>query len=240
MKKRIPSFFKGGSMVYAVRKKYVVLLIIILVFSSLVPGLAVWAVNKNSKPTIVLDAGHGGYDGGVTGLKSNVKESTINLELVKLLKGYLESDGYNVVLTRSKDEALGDTKRSDMKERIKIINSSRCKIMVSIHVNFYPSKYRRGIQTFFNKKEDEELARSLQESLNDSLNKPTINRNFSALWGDYYILANSNVPATIVETGFLSNSEDEELLLTPSYRMKLAYQIFIGIKRYLSSDTLAN
>lgn len=223
----------------AIRKKYIFLFIIILVLSSVIPCFSVWAVNQTSKEIIVLDAGHGGYDGGVSGLQSKVKESTINLEIVNLLKGYLESDGYKVVLTRKKDEALGKTKRSDMKKRIEIINNSRCKLMVSIHVNFYPSKYRRGIQTFFNKKIDEPLAKSLQDSLNYSLNQPTVNRNFSALWGDYYILANSNVPSTIIETGFLSNAEDEKLLLSPEYRMKLAYQIFLGLKGYLT-DSYAN
>lgn len=223
----------------AIRKKYIFLFIIILVLSSVIPCFSVWAVNQISKEIIVLDAGHGGYDGGVSGLQSKVKESTINLEIVNLLKGYLESDGYKVVLTRKKDEALGKTKQSDMKKRIEIINNSRCKIMVSIHVNFYPSEYRRGIQTFFNKKIDEPLAKSLQDSLNYSLNQPTVNRNFSALWGDYYILANSNVPSTIIETGFLSNPEDEKLLLSSEYRMKLAYQIFLGIKGYLT-DSYAN
>lgn len=222
----------------AIRKKYIILFIVLIVLSTLVPCFTVLANSIESKQIIVLDAGHGGYDGGVSGLVSKVKESTINLELVKLLKGYLESDGYKVILTRSKDEALGDTKRSDMKKRIEIINKSHCAILVSIHVNFYPSKYRRGIQTFFNKKEDEALAKSLQESLNVALNKPTLERNFSALWGDYYILANANVPATIIETGFLSNPEDEELLLSPSYRMRLAYQIFLGIKGYLSENAM--
>ncbi len=220
----------------AIRKKYIFLFIIILLVSSIVPSFAVWAVNQSSKKVIVLDAGHGGYDGGVSGLVSKIKESTINLEIVTLLKGYLESDGYKVVLTRKKDEALGDTKQKDMKKRIEIINNSHCILMASIHVNFYPSKYRRGIQTFFNKKIDEPLAKCLQDSLNSSLNQPTIQRNFSALWGDYYILANSDVPSTIIETGFLSNSEDEKLLLSPEYRMKLAYQIFLGLKQYLSDS----
>ena len=223
-------------MVMAIRKKYIFLFIVLIVLSAVIPGFTVLANTLETKQIIVLDAGHGGYDGGVSGLTSKVKESTINLELVKLLKGYLESDGYKVVLTRTKDEALGDTKRSDMKKRIEIINKSHCALLVSIHVNFYPSKYRRGIQTFFNKKEDEMLAKSLQESLNVSLNKPTLDRNFSALWGDYYILANAKVPATIIETGFLSNPEDEELLLTPSYRMILAYQIFVGIRNYLQES----
>lgn len=207
-----------------------------LILSSAIPTVTVLAVNQKSKGIIVLDAGHGGYDGGVSGITSKVKESTMNLEIVNLLKGYLESDGYKVVLTRKKDQALGDTKQSDMKKRIEIINNSGCILMLSIHVNFYSSKYRRGIQAFFNKQIDEELAKTLQNSLNYSLNYPTLNRNFSALWGDYYILANSKVPATIIETGFFSSPEDEKLLLSSDYRMKLAYQIFLGLKEYMNDN----
>lgn len=217
-------------------KKIIIAILVIAFFASFIPiGKAV-TVLANPKSVIVLDAGHGGYDGGVVGLSSGVKESAINLEIVKLVKGYLESDGYKVVLTRSKDEALGDTKQEDMKKRIEIIKASACSLLVSVHVNFYPSKYRRGIQTFFNKSIDEDFAKSLQATLNSALNVPTLNRNFASLWGDYYILANAPCPATIIETGFVSNSEDEAQLLSAEYRMILAYHIFCGIRNYLNEN----
>lgn len=223
-------------MAFKAFKKNLIIIVSAIFIFSLIPTVSVLAVANKNKPVITLDAGHGGYDGGVTGLDSKVKESVINLELVRLIKGYLESDGYKVVLTRKDDSALGDTKQKDMKKRIEIINSSNCILMISIHVNFYPSRYRRGIQTFFNKSVDEELAKSIQSDLNDALNFPALNRNFSALWGDYYILANCKCPATIIETGFISNPEDEKQLLSERYRMLLAYQIFCGIKKYLATD----
>lgn len=216
-------------------KQIAILVIISFLFIIVIPSITIFAKGEEYRQTIVLDAGHGGYDGGVKGITSNVKESTINLALVRLLKGYLESDGYKVILTRDSDMALGNTKQEDMKKRVEIINSSKCILMVSIHVNFYPSKYRRGIQSFFNKGIDEKFATIMQENLNITLNYPTLNRNFSALFGDYYILANSKCPATIVETGFISNPEDEKLLLDEGYRMKLSYQIFLGIKKYIQT-----
>ena len=146
-------------------KQIAILVIISFLFIIVIPSITIFAKGEEYRQTIVLDAGHGGYDGGVKGITSNVKESTINLALVRLLKGYLESDGYKVILTRDSDIALGNTKREDMKKRVEIINSSKCILMVSIHVNFYPSKYRRGIQSFFNKGIDEKFATIMQENL---------------------------------------------------------------------------
>lgn len=227
---------KGMEMTFNFGKKLIISLLIIAFFVSVFPiGKAV-TTGVNDKTVIVLDAGHGGYDGGVVGLDSGVKESVINLAIVKLVKGYLESDGYKVVLTRSKDVALGDTKQEDMKKRIEIIKSSNCSALVSIHVNFYPPRYRRGIQTFFNKSVDEAFAKYMQNTLNSHLNYPTLNRNFASLWGDYYILANAPCPATIIETGFVSNSDDEKQLLSAEYRMILAYHIFCGIRNYLNEN----
>ncbi len=216
-------------------KNLSVLIVIIIPILVFIPTLTAIAINYQKPITIVLDAGHGGYDGGVKGLNSGIKESTINLEMANLVKGYLESDGYRVVMTRTEDVALGTSKKSDMKKRIEMINASNCLLVVSIHVNFYPSSYRRGIQTFFNKSMDEELAKMMQETLNSALNIPTLDRGFASLWGDYYILAKSKCPATIVETGFISNSKDEEQLLSAEYRMVLAFHIYSGIKKYIAN-----
>lgn len=222
-------------MFVTLRKNIVLIILFVAILASLTP-MAVLA-SSSGKKVIVLDAGHGGYDGGVSGVASKVKESDINLEMVLLLKGYLEAEGFKVVLTRSKDKALGDTKREDMNKRIKIINDSNPVLFISLHSNFYSSPYRRGIQAFFNKGIDEELACSLQDRVNESLNYPTINRNLSSLFGDYYMLANTNVPSALIECGFLSNVEDEKLLLDKGYRMKLAYIIYLGIKDYLDSSS---
>lgn len=218
------------------RKNSVLIILLVSVLIGIVP-LAVFALDYN-KNVIVLDAGHGGYDGGVSGITTGVRESDINYEIVKLIKGYLESEGFSVVLTRKNDIALGNSKREDMKKRVEKINSSNALIFVSIHSNFYSSSYRRGIQAFFNKEIDQELAEVIQERINKSLNLDTIKRNLSPLFGDYYILANSDIPSVLVECGFLSNVEDEKLLLDQGYRMKLAYTIFLGIKDYLGWNSL--
>ncbi len=222
------------------RKNSVIIVLFVAILASLTP-MAVIASSIN-KRVIVLDAGHGGYDGGVSGVASRVKESDINLEMVSLLKGYLEAEDFTVVLTRDSDKALGDTKREDMNKRVKIINDSNPILFISLHSNFYSSPYRRGIQVFFNKGVDEDLARTLQDRINGSLNYPTINRKLPSLFGDYYILANTNAPSALIECGFLSNVEDEKLLLDEGYRMKLAYIIFLGIKDYLDSgdEAIAN
>lgn len=218
------------------RKNSVLIILLVSVLIGIVP-LAVFALDYN-KNVIVLDAGHGGYDGGVSGITTGVRESDINYEIVKLIKGYLEAEGFSVVLTRKNDIALGNSKREDMKKRVEKINSSNALLFVSIHSNFYSSSYRRGIQAFFNKEIDQELAEVIQERINKSLNLDTIKRNLSPLFGDYYILANSDIPSVLVECGFLSNVEDEKLLLDQGYRMKLAYTIFLGIKDYLGWNSL--
>lgn len=218
-------------MIVAFRRKTLLVALLICVFASVTP-MAVLAVGSNKK-IIFLDAGHGGYDGGVSGITTGVRESDINLEIASLLKGYLEGEGFTVLLTRKEDIALGDTKREDMSRRVQKINSSSAILFLSIHSNFYSSPYRRGIQTFFNKDIDQEFAITLQNRVNESLNYPTLKRNFSALFGDYYILANTKIPSALIECGFLSNVEDEKLLLDEGYRMKLAHIIYLGVKDYL-------
>ena len=117
-----------------------------------------------------------------------------------------------------------------MKARTSIVNRASPLLLISIHVNFYPSSSRRGIQTFYTKEKDIPLAETLQKRLNEKMNIPTISRSFSPLSADYYLLANVECPATIVECGFFSNPDDEALLLDESYRMRLAFEIFSAIK----------
>lgn len=193
--------------------------------------------------TVVLDPGHGGADGGVTGTNSGVKESDINLKVSLIVKNKLESDGFNVVLTRSDEYgACGKDfgKSRDMSARKQIINSSNADLVVSIHCNKYPSSaLRRGAQTFYNPYDPRGimLAKTLQSTLND-LNKEHVGRDFASLKGDYYILNCSDIPSAIVECGFLSNPEDERLLLSAEYCDLLAEKIVLGIFLYLQENNL--
>ncbi len=198
------------------------------------------ATNVNSsKFTVVLDAGHGGADGGVVGVNSGVKESEINLSVTLILKEKLIAQGFNVVLTRSDSSCAGGSnvsKKEDMRKRKEIIANANPDIIVSVHCNKFPSSsLRRGAQTFYNAFGDsgKNLAGCMQNSLNE-LNSAFVGRTFDPLGGDYYILNCSRAPACIVECGFLSNAEDEKLLLSQEYKQKLADSIVGGILTYIS------
>lgn len=221
-------------------KKSLILIIAIIVALGCVFGVFVGVratFAHNGERTIVIDAGHGGIDGGVTGKNSKIKESEINLSIAKYLRGYFVDGGFNVVLTRTTQGGLYGTstkgfKMRDMKKRKEIIEKSKCDMVISIHQNFCPIPSKRGGTVFFekNSQNSKALAQSIQNCIND-LDK-SIKQN-SPLVGDYYILKCSESPSVIVECGFLSNSKDEELLISESYKKMLAYAIFKGAVGHL-------
>ena len=187
--------------------------------------------------TIVLDAGHGGADPGVLGAVSRVKESDVNLKIVQNLQELFADAGFRVVLTRKNAGGLYGLptqgyKRRDMEQRREIIVGERPDIVISVHQNSFPAALsRRGGQVFFcaGREEDEKLADSIQSRLNGLSGK-----NYAALAGDFFVLNCAQAPAVLVECGFLSNAEDEALLVTEEYRQKVAYAIFKGTLAWLS------
>lgn len=191
--------------------------------------------------TVVLDAGHGGIDGGVTGVKTGVKESELNLKIVKVLERYLSDAGIKVVLTRKTEAGLygvatKNLKRRDMEKRRDIIKNAKPTIVVSVHLNKFSSSSRRGAQVFY--KPGDEKGKFLATCLQNSFNKDKINaRDYSPLSGDYYILNCTEYPSVIAECGFLSNPEEEALLITEEYRDRIAYDLFKGIVGYLSEKS---
>ena len=196
------------------------------------------------KIKIVLDAGHGGIDGGVTGINTGAKESELNLAITKKLENRLISAGFNVVLTRSSDAGLygvatTNLKRKDMEKRRDIILKAKPDLVVSIHMNKFSVSTRRGAQVFYKKNDQKAslLAQTIQESFNSMEQSP---RKCSALTGDYYILNCSEYPSVIAECGFLSNPEDEALLITEEYQNDLSYTLFKGIVAYLSQSAFEN
>lgn len=194
-----------------------------------------------SKIRIVLDAGHGGVDGGVSGTISKVKESEINLKVVKKLEKLFYSAGFDVVLTRSSDGGLygvatKNRKRKDMQKRKEIIEKSNPNLVISVHMNKFSSSARRGAQVFY--KNGDPNGETLANLIQDSFNKmESSKREFSPLVGDYYVLNCSDIPSVICECGFLSNPEEESLLITDEYQEKIAEAIFDGVTQYLSKET---
>ncbi len=190
---------------------------------------------------VVIDAGHGGIDVGVCGVKTGVKESEINLSISKKLERYLLDAGISVVLTRSSDAGLygvasSSLKKKDMQKRRDIIHSAKPDLVVSIHQNEFSLSSRRGAQVFY--KGSDELGKILATSVQTSFNEmEEASRSCSALKGDYYILNCSNYPSIIAECGFLSNPQDEALLISEEYQDKIAYAIFKGIISYLTKTS---
>lgn len=185
--------------------------------------------------TAVLDAGHGGKDGGASGKATKVSESELNLKIVYKLKNVLEKDKINVVLTRKTENGLygigfGSFKSRDMKARKEIINKVKPDIVISIHMNTYPDSRRRGTQVFFDK--DNAEGRKLSDEIQKKVNGLN-GLNYSTLKGDYFILNCSGFSSALVECGFLSNAEDEALLVSDEYQDKLVKAIRDGIIVYL-------
>ncbi len=194
-----------------------------------------------NKLKIVLDAGHGGIDGGVVGAKTGKKESEINLSLVMLLKTDLEEAGFEVALTRKTDAGLYGVatqgfKRRDMKKRKEIIEREDPALVLSVHQNFYPSKSVRGGQVFFETGNEggELLAKSLQNELNGLYEKEGAKARKEKT-GEYYILSCGDCPSVIVECGFLSNEKDEALLTGQNGRKKIVGALFAGVLGYFSA-----
>lgn len=200
-----------------------------------------FALEKAGSPkpeyTIVIDAGHGGRDGGAIGA-SGVTESELNLRYALTLKELCEEFGVGVIMTRSDmnglyDESASNKKRSEMERRREIINSSEADLMVSIHMNSFSLPSTKGAYVFYAKGSDEgyNLAKSIQTSLCDGVDNV---REYVTV-GDYFVLNYSNIPAALVECGFLSNPEEEALLLSDAYRQEFCYSLLVGILSYFKS-----
>lgn len=200
------------------------------------------AKSRDSFPTIVIDPGHGGMDSGAS--NSDVHEKDINLDISKKLSELLKISGYKVVMTRDEDESIHDDnadtirkqKVSDIKNRTEIVNSDPNNILVSIHQNkFQDSKYS-GAQMFFSKNnpKSKDLAVSIKTAIQE-LVQPENEREIKPAEKNIYILNKANVPAVIVECGFLSNEEELKKLTNSDYQSKLAFAIYCGILNYHNS-----
>lgn len=194
------------------------------------------AASPSDRFTVVIDAGHGGIDGGVSGITTGVKESELNLDIARKLKAKFDKSGAKTVMTRKTEAGLYGIyskgfKRRDMQKRKQITLNAKADVFVSIHLNYYSSPLRRGAQVFY--KIDEEKSKSLADIVQAELNGgKESERDYTALAGNYYVLNEADCAAILCECGFLSNAEDEKLLLTDEYRTEIAEKIFNGIEKY--------
>lgn len=182
---------------------------------------------------IVIDAGHGGLDQGAT--RGSYAEHDIALQIAKKLEYYLSRGGAAVIMVRDNESDLaGDEftgtirehKKTDMKQRVTIANQAKAHLYISIHLNAVPGSAWSGAQVFYKPGDEESkmTARTIQEELTRVLG----NTNRKAAAGDYYVLKNVDMPAVLVETGFLSNPREAKLLADEEYQRRLAHAIFSG------------
>ena len=173
-----------------------------------------------------------------------VTEAQSNLKIALKVQNLLEQSGSTVILTRSDENAIYDLdsknlkqkKISDIHNRVKIGNESSADIFVSIHLNKIPQREYWGWQTFYNadSEDGKKLATSLQKGLNDAIQKE--NKRVPMQIDNVYIIKHVEIPTAIVECGFLSNPEEEQLLLTDEYQNKLAWGIYTGIMDYFYQE----
>lgn len=211
------------------------LLIIICFFLVTISMPKVTAVVKNLNllgKTIVLDAGHGGKDEGAS--SGQIKESKLNLILVKKLEKELISRGATVYLTREDDNDLSTTtinrKRSDLYRRAQYINKISPDMYISLHLNSSPSPSWRGLQIFYtnNNKENKEIALSLTNYLKEKLSNTREAKKDST----YYMYKHIKSPGILIEAGFISNPNDNYLLRDEKYQNKLITLIADSIENY--------
>lgn len=192
-----------------------------------------------SNKVIVIDAGHGIPDEGAES-SNGTTEAQTNLKIALKVQNLLEQSGATVILTRSDENAIYDLdsttlkqkKISDIHNRVKIGNESSADIFVSIHLNKIPQQQYYGWQTFYQQGNEDSirLANLIQENLNNSIQRE--NKRVAMKLDNVYIMKHVEIPTTIVECGFLSNPEEEQLLLDDEYQNMLAWGIYNGIMDY--------
>ena len=200
---------------------------------------------ESAKPTtaticssrrVVIDAGHGGFDGGCIGY-SGTLEKDINLSISKKLSDMLSLFGFEVEMTRQDDDdtasdGANQVKKSDIHNRAKIIDQKADTIGISIHQNKYENRSIKGAQVFYGVKNplSEILAQSIQDSLREILDNDN-QRQIKKGDRSIYLLKNTKSPIVLVECGFLSNPNEEALLKTDAYQSKVAFAITCGLLR---------
>jgi N-acetylmuramoyl-L-alanine amidase len=191
-----------------------------LIFATFAAVTALAASAFGQSRTIVVDAGHGGFDrGGVPGQRITEKDKT--LDVAQRLKRILQAQGYRVVMTRDSDVFI------PLGTRCSIANQFRGAQFVSIHFNCAPRVGANGIETYYYRSDSAGLAQSIHRnvvSISPSENRGIRRRGF-------YVLRRTAIPSVLVECGFLTNPTEGRLALSGDYRQRLAEQIARGINR---------
>ncbi len=233
---------------YMNKKKYFIYVLLLLVYIFLIVAAflsvdRISTVNTFSKnaPNIIIDAGHGGEDGGA--VDNGTVEKNINLKISLKLKELFKISGFNVVMTRNSDKMINESgtslrerKVSDMKKRLELFNNDINNIVISIHQNKFTVEKYSGTQVFYgkNNKNSALLAESIKNNVK-ALLQPDNERAVKPADRNIYLLYNSDVPAVIVECGFISNYNEAKKLNDNDYQNKIAFAVFSGFMDFYNN-----
>ncbi len=205
-----------------------------------------YVITSNSKDvlhcdvTVVIDAGHGGEDGGTVGTSGSL-EKDINLAIASSVKRLFDLTDINVVMTRDEDKLLygeGQENRKkyyDVRNRVELVSKISNPVFVSIHQNSFPISKYSGLQVYYspNNGESRTLAKRIQDFTSNYLQKENT-RSIKEAGRNIYVLKALNCPSVLVECGFLSNYGEEQLLMDEKYQNKVAFVIFSAVVDYLT------
>ncbi len=228
-------------------KSFLTLSLVFILAFSLVLAMnyaSVTTVSQNisSENTVIVDAGHGGEDGG-TQSSAGVLEKEINLDISLKIGALLRLMGYNVVYTRTDDSlhysndatSQRQKKVSDIHYRMSIMKNYPDAVFLSIHQNYFTQSKYCGAQVFYSKNNasSKMLAQKLQDNIR-TLIQPENDRQIKASDADVYLLYHAESPAVMVECGFMSNSGEALLLSDSEYQKKISLAVLAGIEEYTS------
>lgn len=227
-------------------KKRMVLILLSITISIFSTTIYPYYLPVNSLPvtnhTVIIDAGHGLPDGGAIGIRGTI-ESNINLSICLKLQNLLEASNCSVILTRSDEngiydissKTIKDKKISDMRNRVKISEDVQSDAFISIHMNKIDISKYSGWQTFYKASSESSqiLASNIQNNLNQYIDKEN-NRKIKPI-SDIYLSKHIKIPFVLIECGFLSNPEENNLLQTNKYQDTLAWCIYTGIMDYFKN-----
>lgn len=182
------------------------------------------------KPTVVIDAGHGGNDGGAS--RDGCDEKTINLDVSLKVGAALQELGYTVVYIRDHDEYFSTNARA------KIANESGADCFVALHCNASEVESPYGIETYYNKR-DPIYSAALAQAIHSELTAALDTKDRGVALGDYYVIRKTSMPAVLIEMGYISNDAERAKLSDDNYRQSIADAVVRGIEAYFAAQSEA-
>ena len=215
--------------------------VFLISFNNTKSGSTTTSGAPDTAPIIIIDAGHGGFDGGAS-TEGGVPEKDINLSISLYLRDFLKLFGFRTVLTRETDASVEDEglstirqkKKSDIHNRMSLMEKYDNCVFLSIHQNFFKEEKYSGLQVFYSKNFSETSSALAGKIQSEAVNllQPQNTRKIKECGTSVYLIYNAKAPACLIECGFLSNKQEAQKLLTEEYQKQVAYCIAVAVYDY--------